>query len=160
MRWVEEVSSIAARRISPYAAWSSAAIDGLTFKLAVQPGWVVYCRAAVVTVWDSSIEVAVTVTCGEFPSLSFSPVPALFELELHFDDPWCSNLEDRNSTNPTIRPVSDSLFTLVAIDPTTGRPLKGSLRQIKVPEGPASEIAAGSDKRREDRLLDKRVLQQ
>ncbi|GAA5830251.1 hypothetical protein JCM5353_005364 [Sporobolomyces roseus] len=131
MRWVEEVSSIAARRISPHAAWSSAAIDGLTFKLAVQPGWVVYCRAAVVTVWDSSIEVAVTVTC-----------------------------EDRNSTNPTIRPVSDSLFTLVAIDPTIGRPLKGSLRQIKVPEGPASEIAAGSDKRREDRLLDKRVLQQ
>lgn len=65
MRWVEEVSSIAARRISPHAAWSSAAIDGLTFKLAVEPGWVVYCRAAVVKVWDSSIEVAVTVTCGE-----------------------------------------------------------------------------------------------
>ncbi|GAA5928357.1 acyl-CoA thioesterase [Sporobolomyces koalae] len=131
MRWVEEVSSIAARRISPHAAWSSAAIDGLTFKLAVEPGWVVYCRAAVVKVWDSSIEVAVTVTC-----------------------------EDRNSATPRIRPVSDSLFTLVAIDPLNGRPLRGSLRQVRVPEGPASEIASGSDKRREDRLLDKRVLQQ
>ncbi|GAA5992180.1 hypothetical protein JCM5350_002562 [Sporobolomyces pararoseus] len=142
MRWVEEVSSIAARRISPHAAWSSAAIDGLTFKLAVEPGWVVYCRAAVVKVWDSSIEVAVTVTC-----------------------------EDRNSKNPQIRPVSDSLFTLVAIDPETGRPLRGSLRQIRLPregeegkeeeeEGPVSKIARGSDKRREDRLLDKRVLQQ
>ncbi|GAA5878948.1 hypothetical protein JCM16303_007240 [Sporobolomyces ruberrimus] len=133
VRWVEEVSSIAARRISPHASWSSAAIDSLTFKLAVEPGWVVYCRAAVVRVWDSSIEVAVTVTC-----------------------------EDRNATNPRIRPVSDSLFTLVAIDPASGRPLRGSLRQIRLPDGkgPAQEIAAGSDKRREDRLLDKRVLQQ
>ncbi|GAA5853370.1 hypothetical protein JCM3766R1_006922 [Sporobolomyces carnicolor] len=145
MRWVEEVSSIAARRISPHAAWSSAAIDGLTFKLAVEPGWVVYCRAAVVKVWDSSIEVAVTVTC-----------------------------EDRNSQDPRIRPVSDSLLTLVALDPGTGRPLKGSLRQVRLPTdeddaaaeggdiagGPVAKIAAGADKRREDRLLDKRVLQQ
>ncbi|GAA5915639.1 acyl-CoA thioesterase [Sporobolomyces salmoneus] len=135
MRWVEEVSSIAARRICPHAAWSSAAIDGLTFKLAVEPGWVVYCRAAVVKVWDSSIEVAVTVTC-----------------------------EDRNSKNPQIRPVSDSLFTLVAIDPESGRPLQGSLRQVRLPEegseGPVAKIAAGAEKRREDRLLDKRVLQQ
>ncbi|GAA6010677.1 hypothetical protein JCM11491_002890 [Sporobolomyces phaffii] len=140
MRWVEEVSSVAARRICPHAAWSSAAIDGLTFKVAVEPGWVVYCRAAVVKVWDSSIEVAVTVTC-----------------------------EDRNSTCPKIRPVSDSLFTLVAIDPATGRPLRGALRQVRLPEPPTSSpaascpvaaIAAGSDRRRADRLLDKRVLQQ
>jgi acyl-CoA thioesterase 11 len=114
MRWVEEVSSIAARRISPHAAWSSAAIDGLTFKLAVEPGWVVYCRAAVVKVWDSSIEVAVTVTCGEF---SFKLSRDNREL-IKSDFPNHSLLllaEDRNSANPQIRPVSDSLFTLVGI---------------------------------------------
>ncbi|GAA5860089.1 hypothetical protein JCM1840_001878 [Sporobolomyces johnsonii] len=130
MRWVEEVSSIAARRIFPNAAWSSATIDSLTFKSAVQPGEVVYARAAVVRVWDSSIEVACTVTC-----------------------------EDRNSPNPTIRVVSDSFFTLVAIDPESGRPLKGKLRQVRLPEGPAQELAAGADKRRDDRLQDKRILQ-
>ncbi|CEQ40411.1 SPOSA6832_02049, partial [Sporobolomyces salmonicolor] len=107
MRWVEEVSSIAARRIFPQAAWSSATIDSLTFKSAVQPGEVVYARAAVVRVWDSSIEVACT----------------------------------------------------VAIDPESGHPLKGTLRQVRLPEGPAQELAAGADKRRDDRLQDKRILQ-
>ncbi|GAA6059283.1 hypothetical protein JCM10212_006676 [Sporobolomyces blumeae] len=132
MRCCEEVASIAARRISPVASWSSAAIDSLTFKTSVQPGEVIYARAAVVKVWDSSIELSVSVTC-----------------------------EDRNSPTPTIRSVSDSLITLVAIDPTSGRPLKGSLRPIRIPPGsPVAEMAADADKRREDRLLDKRVLQQ
>jgi len=72
MRWVEEVSSIAARRICPTASWSSAAIDSLTFKFAVEPGMAAYCRAGVVKVWDSSIEVAVTVTCGEHHLLCLS----------------------------------------------------------------------------------------
>jgi len=110
MRWVEEVSSIAARRISPHAAWSSAAIDGLTFKLAVEPGWVVYCRAAVVKVWDSSIEVAVTVTCGEFPTEKNREL-----IKSHILHHSLLLAEDRNSANPQVRPVSDSLFTLVCI---------------------------------------------
>ncbi|GAA5901472.1 hypothetical protein JCM6882_006288 [Rhodosporidiobolus microsporus] len=131
MRWVEEVSSIAARRVYPAASWSSAAIDGLTFLTAVQPGEVVYVRAAVLKVYDSSVEVACVVTC-----------------------------EDRNSPKPVIRLVSQSFFTLVAIDPQSGRPLKGYLRQVRIPEGSAAEeLAAGADKRREDRLLDKQVLQ-
>ncbi|GAA6027332.1 hypothetical protein JCM8097_002601 [Rhodosporidiobolus ruineniae] len=131
MRWVEEVSSIAARRIYPSASWSSASIDGLTFLTAVQPGEVVYVRAAVLKVYESSIEVACVVFC-----------------------------EDRNAKKPVVRLVSQSFFTMVAIDPQTGRPLKGYLRQVRIPEGtPAAELAAGADKRREDRLLDKQVLQ-
>ncbi|BGP15959.1 hypothetical protein JCM10213v2_003952 [Rhodosporidiobolus nylandii] len=120
MRWVEEVSTIAARRIYSHASWSSAAIDGLTFLTAVQPGEVVYVRAAVLKVYDSSVEVACVVTC-----------------------------EDRNSPSPK-----------VAIDPQSGRPLKGFLRQVRLPVGsPAAQLAADADKRREDRLLDKQVLQ-
>lgn len=49
--------------------------------------------------------------------------------------------------------------TQVAIDPSSGRPLKGVLRQVHLPPGPVSEIAKLADKRREDRLQDKRVLQ-
>ncbi|GJN89204.1 hypothetical protein Rhopal_002182-T1 [Rhodotorula paludigena] len=130
MRWVEEVSTIAARRVYPACSWSSAAIDSLTFKTAVQLGEVVYVRASVIKVYDSSVEVACTVTC-----------------------------EDRNSETPKIRHVSDSFFTLVAIDPSSGRPLKGVLRQVHLPPGPVTDIAKLADKRREDRLQDKRVLQ-
>ncbi|GAA5835583.1 hypothetical protein JCM11251_002969 [Rhodosporidiobolus azoricus] len=131
MRWVEEVCSIAARRVYPAASWSSASIDGLTFLTAVQPGEVVYVRAAVLKVYDSSVEVACVVTC-----------------------------EDRNSPKPVVRLVSQSFFTLVAIDPLSGRPLKGYLCQVRIPaESAAMRLAAGADKRREDRLLDKQVLQ-
>ncbi|BGP39821.1 hypothetical protein JCM10449v2_003773 [Rhodotorula kratochvilovae] len=130
MRWTEEVSTIAARRIFPGATWSSAAIDSLTFKTAVQLGEVVYVRAAVLRVYDSSVEVAAIVTC-----------------------------EDRNSPEPKIRQVSESFFTLVAIDPSTGRPLKGVLRHVYLPSGPVRDMAAAADRRRQDRLLDKRVLQ-
>ncbi|GAA5822696.1 hypothetical protein JCM3770_003372 [Rhodotorula araucariae] len=130
MRWTEEVSTIAARRIFPHATWSSAAIDSLTFKTAVQLGEVVYVRAAVLKVYDSSVEVAAVVTC-----------------------------EDRNSPEPKIRQVSESFFTLVAIDPATGRPLKGVLRHVHLPPGPVKEMAAAADRRRQDRLLDKQVLQ-
>ncbi|BGP24464.1 acyl-CoA thioesteraes 11 [Rhodotorula toruloides] len=131
MRWVEEVSTIAARRVYPTASWSSAAIDSLTFKTAVQPGEVVYVRAAVIKVFDSSLEVAAVVTC-----------------------------EDRNSPSPKIREVSESFFTLVAMDPLSGRPLKGVLRHIELPpSGPVTELASLAQKRREDRLLDKRILQ-
>lgn len=46
MRWIEETSSIAARRVSPGlgadCSWSSAGIDGMTFRSAVLPGEVVY----------------------------------------------------------------------------------------------------------------------
>lgn len=57
--------------------------------------------------------------------------------------------------------LAHSLFlrTQVAIDPSSGRPLKGSLRKVVVPEGAAQEIAAGATKRREERLQDKRILQ-
>ncbi|GAA5857507.1 hypothetical protein JCM8547_009308 [Rhodosporidiobolus lusitaniae] len=131
MRWVEEVSTMSARRVYPLASWSSAAIDGLTFLTAVQPGEVVYVRAAVLRVYDSSVEVACVVTC-----------------------------EDRNAKRPEVRLVSQSFFTMVAIDPQSGRPLKGFLRQVRIPEGTAAaELAEGADTRREDRLLDKQVLQ-
>ncbi|KPV75421.1 uncharacterized protein RHOBADRAFT_53399 [Rhodotorula graminis WP1] len=130
MRWTEEVSTIAARRIFPSASWSSAAIDSLTFKTAVELGEVVYVRAAVLKVYDSSVEVAAIVTC-----------------------------EDRNSAEPKVRQVSESFLTLVAIDPATGRPLKGVLRQVQLPDGPVSDMAALAEQRRRDRLLDKRVLQ-
>ncbi|ORY92619.1 HotDog domain-containing protein [Leucosporidium creatinivorum] len=130
MRWIEEMSSIAARRVLPSCSWSSAAIDSLTFKSAVLPGEVCYVRACVVRVWDSSVEV--------------------FALAM---------AEDRNSPNPTVRLVSESFFTLVAIDPVSGRPLKGALRHVQVPDGPAREIADGAAKRREERLQDKRILQ-
>ncbi|BGP07875.1 hypothetical protein JCM10049v2_003719 [Rhodotorula toruloides] len=131
MRWVEEVSTIAARRVYPTASWSSAAIDSLTFKTAVQPGEVVYVRAAVIKVFDSSLEVAAVVTC-----------------------------EDRNSPSPKIREVSESFFTLVAMDPSSGRPLKGVLRHVELPpSGPVTELASLAQKRRDDRLLDKRILQ-
>jgi len=163
MRWTEEVSTIAARRIFPSASWSSAAIDSLTFKTAVQLGEVVYVRAAVLKVYDSSVEVAAIVTC-----------------------------EDRNSAQPKVRQVSESFLTLVrrsspavlacfrsrsrfsrpyahatlvaalaqvAIDPASGRPLKGVLRQVQLPDGPVRDMAASAEQRRRDRLLDKRVLQ-
>lgn len=84
MRWVEEAATIAVRRIHPTASWSSAGIDGLTFLTSVQPGEVCYARAAVLRVFDSSVEVACVVTC-----------------------------EDRNSPNPVIRLVSQSFFTMV-----------------------------------------------
>lgn len=84
MRWTEEVSTIAARRVFPSASWSSAAIDSLTFKTAVELGEVVYVRAAVLKVYDSSVEVAAIVTC-----------------------------EDRNSAQPKVRQVSESFLTLV-----------------------------------------------
>ncbi|GAA6002444.1 hypothetical protein JCM10207_001123 [Rhodosporidiobolus poonsookiae] len=131
MRWVEEVSTMAARRIYPSASWSSAAIDSLTFLTSAQLGEVVYARAAVLKVYDSSVEIACVVEC-----------------------------EDRNSVKPAVRLVSQSFFTLVAIDPASGRPLKGFLRQVRIPDDtPAAEMAAGADRRREDRLLQKQVLQ-
>ncbi|GAA6018933.1 hypothetical protein JCM8202_000609 [Rhodotorula sphaerocarpa] len=130
MRWVEEVSTIAARRVCPHASWSSAGIDSLTFKVPVRPGWVVYVRAAVLKVYQSSVEVASIVTC-----------------------------EDRNSPTPEIQHVSESFFTMVAVDPQSGRPLKGALRPVHLPSGPISEMAELAEKRKEDRLLDKRVLQ-
>lgn len=67
--------------------------------------------------------------------------------------------EDRNSPTPTVRLVSESFFTLVAVDPVSGRSLKGALRQVHVPDGAAREIAEGADRRREERLQDKRILQ-
>lgn len=45
----------------------------------------------------------------------------------------------------------------VAIDAESGRPLKG-LRHVHVPEGPLADLAAESNKRREERLQDKRIL--
>lgn len=69
MRWVEEVSTIAARRVFPHVQWASAGIDSLTFKVSALPGWVVYVRAAVLKVYDSSVEVAAVVTCGAAASL-------------------------------------------------------------------------------------------
>lgn len=85
---------------------------------------------AVVRVFDSSVEVYATATA-----------------------------EDRNEKSPP-RVISDAFFSLVLIDPLTGRPLKGVLRQVKVPEGTAAEeVARGAEKRREERLVDKRILQ-
>ncbi|SCV67517.1 BQ2448_5128 [Microbotryum intermedium] len=130
MRWIEEASAIAARRILPSASWSSACIDSLTFKSPVIPGEVVYIRACVIKVFDSSIEAYVVATA-----------------------------EDRNSPKPTIRLVSESFFTLVAVDPTSGRPLKGRLRKVVAPQGPAEEVVKGAEKRRESRLMDKMILQ-
>ncbi|GAA5880656.1 hypothetical protein JCM3774_000566 [Rhodotorula dairenensis] len=130
MRWVEEVSTIAARRVFPDVQWASAGIDSLTFKVSALPGWVVYVRAAVLKVYDSSVEVAAVVTC-----------------------------EDRNSPSPVIKHVSESFFTMVAVNPETGRPLKRALRPVRLPPGPIAEMAASAERRREDRLLEKRVLQ-
>ncbi|SDA02248.1 BZ3501_MvSof-1269-A2-R1_C50g00260 [Microbotryum saponariae] len=130
MRWIEEASAIAARCILPSVSWSSACIDSLTFKSPVIPGEVVYIRACVIKVFDSSIEVYVVATA-----------------------------EDRNSPKPAIRLVSESFFTLVAVDPSSGRPLKGRLRRVIVPPGPAEEVVKDAEKRRESRLMDKMILQ-
>ncbi|POY71870.1 hypothetical protein BMF94_5231 [Rhodotorula taiwanensis] len=130
MRWVEEVSTIAARKVHPTASWTSAGIDSLTFKVATEPGWVVYVRAAVLKVYDSSVEIAAVVTC-----------------------------EDRNSPEPIVKHVSESFFTMVAVDAESGRPLKGALRPVRLPSGPISDMAASAEQRRDDRLLEKRVLQ-
>lgn len=51
------------------------------------------------------------------------------------------------------------LIPQVAVDPQSGRPLKGALRPVHLPSGPISEMAELAGKRKEDRLLDKRVLQ-
>ncbi|KAM0787563.1 hypothetical protein ACM66B_003633 [Microbotryomycetes sp. NB124-2] len=128
--WIGSICAISARRIFPSASWSTAAIDSFTFKSAVLPGEVVYIRACVVKVWDSSVEVFAVATA-----------------------------EDRNSAQPVTRLVSESFFTLVAIDSQSGRPLKGVLRHVNVPEGAAREVANGSEQRREERLQDKRILQ-
>ncbi|KAK4051196.1 hypothetical protein OIV83_003018 [Microbotryomycetes sp. JL201] len=128
--WIGSICAISARRIFPSASWSTAAIDSFTFKSAVLPGEVVHIRACVVKVWDSSVEVFAIATA-----------------------------EDRNSPTPTTRLVSESFFTLVAIDSQSGRPLKGVLRHVNVPDGPAKEVALGSEQRREERLQDKRILQ-
>lgn len=46
------------------------------------------------------------------------------------------------------------------MDPSTGRPLKGVLRHVELPpSGPVTELASLAQKRRDDRLLDKRILQ-
>mgnify|MGYP001578272273 len=47
----------------------------------------------------------------------------------------------------------------VAVDPISGRPMRGGLRPVRIPDGPAATVAAGADKRREERLQDKRILQ-
>ncbi|KAI5477137.1 acyl-CoA thioesteraes 11 [Pseudohyphozyma bogoriensis] len=128
MRWIEETSTIAARRVS-FTPWSSAAIDSLTFRSAVLPGEVVYVRSCVVKVWDSSVECYAVAMA-----------------------------EDRNSAIPKIRLVSEAFFSLVAIDPNSGRPSKGGLRHVRIPEGPARRVEEGADKRREERLMDKKIL--
>ncbi|KAL8292711.1 hypothetical protein RQP46_001323 [Phenoliferia psychrophenolica] len=116
MRWIEEISSVAARRVAAHCPWSSAAIDSLSFRSAVLPGEVVYIRACVIK-------------------------------------------EDRNSPSPKMRLVSEAFFSLVAVDPVSGRPMRGGLRPVRIPEGAAQTVAAGADKRREERLQDKRILQ-
>lgn len=83
MRWLEEVSSISARRVAN-VPWCSAAIDGLTFMDSVLPGEVVYVRACVTKVFDSSVE------CYTI-----------------------AHAEDRNSPTPTLRLISEAFFTLV-----------------------------------------------
>lgn len=88
-------------------------------------------RAVVVKTYNSSVEVWATATA-----------------------------EDRNAPVSTPRVISDAFFSLVAIDPVSGRPLKGVLKGVRVPEGTAAaEVAAGAGKRRDERLVDKRVLQ-
>lgn len=130
MRWVEATCAVSALRVSSPCLWSSAATDSLSFKTTVFPGEVVYLRSVVLRVYDSSIE-------------CFCHVLA----------------EDRNSAAPKLRLVSQSFFTLVAIDQPSGRPLKGRLRQVELTEGPARAMGAGSDVRRADRLADKGMLQ-
>lgn len=190
MRWVEEVSTIAARRVSPNVSWASAGIDSLTFKVSALPGWVVYVRAAVLKVYHSSVEIAAVVTCGALVLLLLWL--ACFA-DIGVPDDCESHAEDRNSHTPGIKHVSESFFTMVslprcsrkppplhplsrcvfglpfvlssqrarqvAVDPDTGRPLKGALRQVRLPSGPITEMAASAERRREDRLLEKRVLQ-
>lgn len=85
MRWAEEMAAMCSRRVLPTASWSSASIDALTFRSAVLPGEVVYIRAVVTKVWDSSIEVFIV-----------------------------AQAEDRNSPKPTMRLVSESFFSLVS----------------------------------------------
>jgi hypothetical protein len=80
---IPPVCSVSARRVS-YNPWSSAAIDSMSFKCSVYPGEVVYIRAVVVKVWDSSVE--------------------CYALAM---------AEDRNSASPKMRLVSESFFSLV-----------------------------------------------
>jgi hypothetical protein len=72
-----------ARRVEN-VPWCSAAIDSLSFRSAVHPGEVVYVRACVIKVWDSSVECV---------TLAYA--------------------EDRNSPCPTLRLVSEAFFSLV-----------------------------------------------
>jgi hypothetical protein len=95
MRWVEEVSTIAARRVSPNVSWASAGIDSLTFKVSALPGWVVYVRAAVLKVYDSSVEIAAVVTCGALALLLLTRV-----VFCGVPDGHDSYAEDRNSHTP------------------------------------------------------------
>lgn len=111
MRWVEEVSTIAARRVSPNVSWASAGIDSLTFKVSALPGWVVYVRAAVLKVYDSSVEIAAVVTCGALALLSLL-TRVLFLGGV--PDGYDSHVEDRNSHTPGTKHVSESFFTMVS----------------------------------------------
>jgi hypothetical protein len=46
----------------------------------------------------------------------------------------------------------------IAIDAATGRPLRGKLRHVLVDDGPGRRLAEQADRRRAERLEDKRVL--
>lgn len=70
-----------------------------------------------------------------------------------------ANPSSPSCVSPPAAPRSANLVAQVAIDKDSGRPLRGGLRHVRVPEGPASEVAAGADARREARLQDKRILQ-
>lgn len=119
MRWVEEVSTIAARRVSPNVSWASAGIDSLTFKVSALPGWVVYVRVAVLKVYHSSVEIAAVVTCGALVLLllwlaCFADIGVPDDCELH--------AEDRNSHTPGIKHVSESFFTMVSLPRCSRKP--------------------------------------
>lgn len=59
---------------------------------------------------------------------------------------------------PTPRFVADALLVLVALDSSDNPIRDGRLRQIKVPDGPAADLAAGGDDRRASRRESRDLL--
>lgn len=156
MRWIEEISAIAARRVHP-GPWASASIDSLTFKSSAKPGEVVCTSLA------RPPQIHLTLPLTRLP-----PCPPPADLRAVVTKSYNSSVEvwatataeDRNAPISTPRVISDAFFSLVAIDPVSGRPLRGVLKGVRVREGTAAaEVASGAGRRREERLVDKRVLQ-
>ncbi|KAH8920138.1 Thioesterase/thiol ester dehydrase-isomerase [Atractiella rhizophila] len=134
MRWLEEVSTMAARRLYT-GPFYTVSIDSLVFRNSVMPGEVVFLRAFVLKTWESSAEIYAT-----------------------------AYAESRTAAHNR-RFVNDAFFTLVALHPRTGEPMKGKLRRVRAPERGeegAEELRIvmdGAEERRQDRVRERELLE-